>query len=72
LIAPKDLAPDAYVRLASAVGVLLAEPRRADPMRAAGLTYMGLSGRGARSFVETEFIHNAKLIAKLSDEGQRK
>jgi tripartite-type tricarboxylate transporter receptor subunit TctC len=72
LIAPKDLAPEAYVRLASAIGVLLAEPRHADAMRAAGLSYMGLSGRGALSFVEAEFIHNAKLIAKLSDEGQRK
>jgi tripartite-type tricarboxylate transporter receptor subunit TctC len=72
LIAPKGLAADAYVRLASAVGVLLAEPGRADAMRAAGLTYLGLSGRSALSFLETEFIHNAKLIAKLSNEGQRR
>jgi tripartite-type tricarboxylate transporter receptor subunit TctC len=72
LIAPKDLAPEAYVRLASAVGVLLAEPRHADTLRTAGLTYMGLSGRGANAFLEAEFIRNAKLIAKLNEEGQRK
>lgn len=72
LIAPKDLGPDAYVRLASAVGVLVAEPRHADALRAAGLTYMGLAGSGATAFVEGEFIRNAKLIAKLNEEGQRR
>jgi tripartite-type tricarboxylate transporter receptor subunit TctC len=72
LIAPKDLAPEPYIRLASAVGVLLAEPRHADAMRAAGLTFMGLSGSSAQAFLEAEFIRNAKLIAKLNDEGQRR
>jgi tripartite-type tricarboxylate transporter receptor subunit TctC len=72
LIAPKDLEPDAYVRLASAVGVLVAEPRHGHAIRAAGLTYMGLAGSSAKAFLEAEFIRNAKLIAKLNEEGQRK
>jgi tripartite-type tricarboxylate transporter receptor subunit TctC len=72
LIAPRDLAPEPYIRLASGVGVLLAEPRHANAMRAAGLTFMGLSGRSAQAFLEAEFIRNAKLIAKLNDEGQRR
>lgn len=71
LIAPKDIAPDAYVRLASAVAVLLAEPRYADSLRAAGLTYMGLSGEGTKAFLDAEFLRNAKLIARLNDEGLR-
>jgi tripartite-type tricarboxylate transporter receptor subunit TctC len=72
LIAPKDLDADPYVRLASAIGVLVAEPRHGDAMRAAGLTYMGLAGSGAKAFLEAEFIRNAKLIAKLSEETPRK
>ena len=72
LIAPKDLDPERYIRLASAVGVLLAEPKHADAMRAAGLTYMGLAGSSAKAFLEAEFIRNAKLIANLSQEVPRR
>jgi tripartite-type tricarboxylate transporter receptor subunit TctC len=71
LVLPKGTALEAYVRIASAVSVLLAEPRHADSMRAAGLTFMGLSGAGTRTFVEAEILRNAKLIAKLNDEGLR-
>jgi len=71
LVLPKDTALDAYVRIASAVSVLLAEPRHADSMRAAGLSFMGLSGSGTRVFVEAEILRNAKLIARLNDEGLR-
>jgi len=71
LVLPKDTAFDAYVRIASAVSVLLAEPRHADSMRAAGLSFMGLSGSGTRVFVEAEILRNAKLIARLNDEGLR-
>jgi len=71
LVLPKDTAFDAYVRIASAVSVLLAEPRHADSMRAAGLSFMGLSGSGTRVFVEAEVLRNAKLIARLNDEGLR-
>ncbi|MEO8756034.1 MAG: tripartite tricarboxylate transporter substrate binding protein [Casimicrobiaceae bacterium] len=72
LVAPKDLAPETYVRLASAVGVLLGDPKYADNMRAVGLSYMGLSGAGTRAFLDAEFLRNAKLIAKLNDEGLRR
>lgn len=71
LVAPRSLATDAYVRIASAVGVLLAEPRYADMMRSAGLAFLGLSGSGTRSFVETDILKSAKLIARLNDEGRR-
>jgi tripartite-type tricarboxylate transporter receptor subunit TctC len=72
LVLPKGVTPSAYVRTASAVSVLLSEPRHADSMRAAGLTFMGLSGSGTRVYVEAEFLRNAKLIAKLNDEGLRR
>lgn len=71
LVAPKGLDSAAYFRLAAAVGVLLAEPRYAEAMRAAGLTVLGLSGRGAIAYVEGEFLRDAKLIAALNEEGQR-
>ncbi|MCC7217925.1 MAG: tripartite tricarboxylate transporter substrate binding protein [Burkholderiales bacterium] len=71
LVAPKGLDAAAYVRLAPAIGVLLAQPRYAAAMRAAGLTYIGLSGRGTTAFVDREFLRSAKLIARLNDEGVR-
>ncbi|MEO8506203.1 MAG: tripartite tricarboxylate transporter substrate binding protein [Betaproteobacteria bacterium] len=71
LVTPKGVPPATYSLIASAVAVLFAEPRHADTMRAAGLTYLGLSGRGTRAFVEEEFLRSARLIAKLNDEGQR-
>ena len=72
LVTPKHLDNAAYHRLSSAVGRLVSDPRHADKLRAAGLTFMGLSGRGALVFVETEFLRNAKLIATLNEEGERK
>ena len=69
LLLPKGVPPPAYVRLASAVSVLLSEPRHAQSMRAAGLSYMGLSGLGTRAFVEADFLRSAKLIARLNEEG---
>jgi tripartite-type tricarboxylate transporter receptor subunit TctC len=71
LFLPKGVPPAAYVRIATAVSVLLSDPRYADSMRAAGLTYMGLSGSGTRTFVESEFLRSAKLIARLNEEGWR-
>ena len=72
LVAPRGLDTSAYHRLASVVGVLVSDPRHADKLRAAGLTFMGLSGRGTVAFLETDFLRNAKLIATLNEEGQRK
>lgn len=71
LVAPRPLPPDVFARIAAAVSVLLAEPRHAQVMRAAGMSYMGLSGAGTKSFVENEFLRSAKLIAKLNAEGLR-
>lgn len=71
LVAPKGLPPTAFARVAAAVGVLFAEPRFADGMRASGLRFLGLSGAETRAFVEADFLRNAKLIAKLSEEGLR-
>lgn len=72
LVAPKGIDKAAYFRIAPAVGVLLAEPRHVDSLRATGLTFMGLSGLGTIAFLEAEFLRNAKLIGLLNDEGLRK
>ena len=71
LVLPKGVPTETYVRIASAVSVLLSEARHADSMRAAGLAFMGLSGSGTRLYVEAEVLRSAKLIAKLNDEGLR-
>ena len=71
LVAPKTLSQPAYSRLAPAVGVLLYEPVHAAKLRAAGMTFVGLSGREMRSYLDSEFLRNAKLIATLNDEGRR-
>ncbi|MET0442654.1 MAG: tripartite tricarboxylate transporter substrate binding protein [Casimicrobiaceae bacterium] len=72
IVAPKALAQNAYARLAPAVGVLLSEPAHANSLRAAGLNFLGLSGRGTRAYIENEFLRNAQLIAALNNEGVRK
>ena len=72
LVAPRELDNTAYTRLASAVGVLVSDPQHADNLRAAGLTFMGLGARASIAFLESEFLRDAKLIAALSEEGQRK
>ncbi|HET7031619.1 MAG TPA: tripartite tricarboxylate transporter substrate binding protein [Casimicrobiaceae bacterium] len=71
LIAPKGLDNSAYFRLASAVGVLIGDARFVDSMRAAGVSFLGLSGRGTQAFLDTEILRGAKLIAQLSNEGMR-
>ncbi|MFO1312424.1 MAG: tripartite tricarboxylate transporter substrate binding protein [Burkholderiales bacterium] len=71
LVLPKGVPPGAYAKLAGAVSVLLSDPRHAEAMRAAGVTFMGLSGAGTRAFVEAEFLRNARLIARLNDDGLR-
>jgi tripartite-type tricarboxylate transporter receptor subunit TctC len=72
IVAPRDLTRDAYFYLAPAVGVLLNEPVHTNSLRAAGLTFLGLSGRGTRAYIEGEFLRNASLIAALNNEGVRK
>ena len=62
----------AHIRIASALGVLLSDPHHVERLRVEGLTFMGLSGRGTIAFLESEFLRNAKLIATLTEEGQRK
>jgi hypothetical protein len=71
LVGPKGLDHAAYYRLASGVGVLLGDSVFLDSMRAAGVSFMGLSGRGALAFLDTEILRNAKQIALLNQEGMR-
>ena len=71
LVLPKGVPAATYAKLAGAVSVLLTEPRHAEGMRGAGVAFMGLSGSGTRSFVESEFLRNARLIARLNDQGLR-
>lgn len=72
LVAPKGIDNAAYMRFAAAIGVLLSEPRYAESLRAAGLTFTGLSGRAAVAFLEDEFLRDANLIGFLNEEGQRR
>jgi tripartite-type tricarboxylate transporter receptor subunit TctC len=71
LVAPRGLNDYAYYRLASAIGVLLGDARFIDSMRAAGVNFLGLSGRGTVAFLDTEILRGAKAIALLNDEGMR-
>ena len=50
LVTPKGIDDAAYHRLPPQSDVLVSDPRHADKLRAAGLTFMGLSGRGALAF----------------------
>jgi tripartite-type tricarboxylate transporter receptor subunit TctC len=71
LVGPKGLDNAAYYRLASSVGVLLGDSVFLDSMRAAGVTFMGLSGRAALAFLDSEILRNAKEIALLNQDGMR-
>ena len=44
---------------------------RLDALREAGVSFLGLSGRGAVGFLDEEILRGAKLIALLNDEGMR-
>ncbi|MFO1397701.1 MAG: tripartite tricarboxylate transporter substrate binding protein [Burkholderiales bacterium] len=71
LIAPRRLPPATYSRLASAIGVLLGQPKHAEGLRALGLTFLGLTGPAARAYIEDDILRQARLIARLNDEGVR-
>jgi len=71
LVAPKGLDQAAYNRLASGVGVLVGDSVFLDSMRAAGVSFMGLNGRGALAFLDSEILRNAKQIALLNQDGMR-
>lgn len=67
LVAPKGIPEDARLRLASAVAVLLMEPRHAESLRAAGLRFRGIGGAKALAFVEDEVLRTARLISRLGE-----
>ena len=71
LVGPKGLDHAAYHRLASGVGVLLGDSVFLENMRATGVSFMGLSGRGALSFIDSEILRSAKQIALLNQDGMR-
>lgn len=71
LIAPRRLPPATFSRLASAIGVLMGQPKHAEGLRAIGLSFLGLSGQGARAYIEDDILRQARLIARLNDEGVR-
>lgn len=72
IVAPRGLAPDVYSRMASAIGVMMLEPRHAQALRATGLTYAGLNGSKAKSYVDDEIVRTARLIARLGGESTRR
>lgn len=71
LIAPRRLPPATFSRLASAIGVLMGQPKHAEGLRAIGLSFLGLTGQGARTYIEDDILRQARLIARLNDEGVR-
>ena len=71
LVAPKGLPEFARTRLASAVGVLLLEPRHADALRAAGLRFLGIGGAAAVAFVDDEVLRTARQISRLGETSSR-
>jgi tripartite-type tricarboxylate transporter receptor subunit TctC len=71
LVAPKGLDDAAYARLSAAVGVLLSASDTEERLRAAGMSYTGLSGGRAIAYFESEFLRTAKVIALLNEAGQR-
>lgn len=72
IVAPRGLAPDVYSRMASALGVMMLEPRHAQALRATGLNYAGLNGSKAKAYVEDEIVRTARLIARLGGETSRR
>jgi hypothetical protein len=40
-------------------------------MRNAGVSFLGLSGRGTVAFLDAEILRGAKLIAQLNQDGMR-
>jgi tripartite-type tricarboxylate transporter receptor subunit TctC len=72
IVAPRGLPPDVYSRMASAIGVMMLEPRHAQALRATGLTYAGLNGLKAKAYVDDEIVRTARLIARLGGETTRR
>ena len=72
VVAPRGLPPDVYSRLASAIGVLVLEPRHAQALRATGIAYMGLNGASAKAYVEDEIVRTSKLIGRMRGEISRR
>ena len=72
IVAPRGLPPDVYSRMAAAISVMTLEPRHAQALRAAGLSYTGLNGPKAKAYVEDEIVRTARLIARLGGEGSRR
>jgi tripartite-type tricarboxylate transporter receptor subunit TctC len=72
IVAPRGLPPDVYSRMAAAIGVMMLEPRHAQALRAAGLSYAGLNGPKAKAYVEDEIVRTAGLIARLGGEASRR
>ncbi len=72
IVTPRGLPPDVYSRMASAIGAMLLEPRHAQALRAAGLSYLGLNGAKAKGYVEDETLRTARLIARMGGEMNRR
>lgn len=72
VVAPRGLPPDVYSRLASAIGVMVLEPRHAQALRATGVMFLGLTGLKAKAYVDDEIVRTARLLARLGGEGTRR
>lgn len=72
VVAPRGLPPEVFSRLASAIGVMVLEPRHAQALRATGILYLGLNGSKAKAYVDDEIVRTARLVARLGGEGTRR
>ena len=67
LVAPKSTPAYARATYASAVAVLLVDPRFAASLRAAQLEVLGIGGDAALAFVEDEVLRVARLISRFGE-----
>lgn len=71
MIAPKGLPVPVFSELAAQFGVLCNEPQYVERFRAAGIHFLGLTGKAAREFIEADFIRTARLVAEYGIDADR-
>ena len=71
MVAPKGLPAPVYSELSARLGVVCNDPKYSERFRQAGMRFLGLTGKGAREYIEADFIRTARLIAEYGLEAER-
>ncbi len=71
VVAPKGLPVAAYSELSALFGVMCNDPKYRDRFVQAGVHFVGVTGKAAREYIETDFIRTARLIAEFGLDGDR-